>query len=90
MSLQFLYLITSKYDMLKPPGVVDRVDYYLNLDGQVFGIHSISVITFLPKKRFFIIKRNGLGVVIICLLRNFNTTKVTLFKGCVSEIMFFA
>ena len=72
--------------MLKLPVVLDRVDSYLNLDGQLFKIHSSSVITFLPKKRFFIIKRNGLGVVIICLLRNFNTTKVTLFRGCVYKI----
>ena len=76
--------------MLKLPVVLDRVDSYLNLDGQLFKIHSSSVITFLPKKRFFIIKRNGLGVVIICLLRNFNTTKLTLFRGCVIKIMFFA
>ena len=59
--------------MLKLPVVVDRVDNYLNLDGQLFKIHSSSVITFLPKKRFFVIKRNDLGVVIIRLLRNFNT-----------------
>ena len=38
--------------MLKLPVVVDRVDNYLNLDGQLFKIHSSSVITFLPKKRF--------------------------------------
>ena len=72
--------------MLKLPVVLDRVDSYLNLDGQLFKIHSSSVITFLPKKRFFIIKRNGLGVVIICLLRNFNTTKLTSFRGCVPKI----
>ena len=72
--------------MLKLPVVLDRVDSYLNLDGQLFKIHSSSVITFLPKKRFFIIKRNGLGVVIICLLRNFNTTKLTSFKGCVPKM----
>ena len=72
--------------MLKLPVVVDRVDNYLNLDEQLFKIHSSSVITFLPKKRFFIIKRNGLGVVIICLLRNFNTTKLTSFRGCVPKI----
>ena len=69
---------------------LDRVDSYLNLDGQLFKIHSSSVITFLPKKRFFIIKRNDLGVVILCLLRNFNATKLTLFRGCVSKIKFFA
>ena len=90
MSLQFLYLITSKYDMLKPPGVVDRVDYYLNLDGQVFGIHSISVITFLPKKIFFIIKHDTGRVVFIHLLRYFNTTKLTSFRGCVSKLKSFA
>ena len=76
--------------MLKLPVVLDRVDSYLNLDGQLFKIHSSSVITFLPKKRFFVIKRNDLGVVIIRLLRNFNTTKLTLFTGCVSKIKFFA
>ena len=76
--------------MLKLPVVVDRVDTYLNLDGQLFKIHSSSVITFLPKKRFFVIKRNDLGVVIIRLLRNFNTTKLTLFRGCLSKIKFFA
>ena len=67
--------------MLKLPVVVDRVDNYLNLDGQLFKIHSSSVITFLPKKRFFVIKRNDLGVVIIRLLRYFNTTKLALFNG---------
>ena len=90
MSLQFLYLITSKYDMLKPPGVVDRVDYYLNLDGRVLGIHSISVITFLPKKIFFVIEHNTGRVVFIHLLRYFNTTKLTSFRGCVSKLRSFA
>ena len=72
--------------MLKLPVVVDRVDTYLNLDGQLFKIHSSSVITFLPKKRFFVIKRNDLEVVVICLLRNFNTTKLTSFRGCLPKI----
>ena len=76
--------------MLKLPVVLDRVNSYSNLDGQLFRIHSSSVITFLPKKIFLVIERNDLGVVIIRLLRNFNTTKVTLFKGCVSKIKFFA
>ena len=72
--------------MLKLPVVVDRVDNYLNLDGQLFKIHSSSVITFLPKKRFLVIKRKDLEVVIIRLLRNFNTTKLTSFRGCVPKI----
>ena len=76
--------------MLKLPVVLDRVNSYSNLDGQLFKIHSSSVITFLPKKRFLVIKRNDLGVVIIRLLRTFNTTKVTFFRGCVSKIKFFA
>ena len=72
--------------MLKLPVVVDRVDNYLNLDGQLFKIHSSSVITFLPKIRFFVIKRNDLGVVVIYLLKNFDTTKLTSFRGCVPKI----
>ena len=72
--------------MLKLPVVVDKVNGYLNLDEQLFKIHTSSVMTFLPKKRFFVIKRNDLGVVVICLLRNFNTTKLTSFKGCVPKI----
>ena len=72
--------------MLKLPVVLDRVNSYSNLDGQLFKIHSSSVITFLPKKRFFVIKRKDLRVVVICLLRNFNTTKLTLFRGCVYKI----
>ena len=76
--------------MLNFVGVVDRVVCYLNLDGQVFGIHSLSVITFLPKKIFFVIKHDTGGVVFIHLLRYFNTTKVTLFKGCVLKIKSFA
>ena len=76
--------------MLKLPVVLDRVNNYSNLDGQLFKIHSSSVITFLPKKRFFVIKRNDLEVVIIRLLRYFNTTKLALFRGCVPKIELFA
>ena len=72
--------------MLKLLVVVDKVNGYLNLDEQLFTIHTSSVITFLPKKRFCVIKRKDLRVVVICLLRNFNTTKLTLFRGCVPKI----
>ena len=72
--------------MLKLPVVVDKVNGYLNLDEQLFKIHTSSVMTYFPKKRFFVIKRNDLRVVVICLLRNFNTTKLTLFRGCVLKI----
>ena len=41
------------------------------------------------KKMFFFIKRNDVGVEIIRLLRNFDKTKVALFKGCVPKIMSF-
>ena len=72
--------------MLKLLAVVDKVNGYLNLDEQLFTIHTSSVITFLPKKRFFVMKRKNLRVVVICFLRNFNTTKLPLFRGCVPKI----
>ena len=51
--------------MLKLPVVVDKVDGYLNLDEQLFKIHTSSVMTFLPKKRFFVIKLNDTSVMVI-------------------------
>ena len=50
--------------MLKLPVVVDKVNGYLNLDEQLFKIHTSSVMTFLPQKRFFVIKRDDTRVVI--------------------------
>ena len=39
----------------------------------------------MSEKKFFVIKRNDVGVEIIRLLKNFNTTKVALFRGSVQK-----
>ena len=44
--------------MLKLSGVVDRVNCYLNLDRKVFLMYGSQLTKFLPKKRFFVIKRD--------------------------------
>ena len=41
------------------------------------------------EKKFFVIKRNDVRVEIIRFLKNFNTTKVALFRGCVPKIISF-